>query len=215
MPRTLHKPAGLPVFPPHSDPTGACVLASLRAADPTVTAHDWPDGFEGGIAHRLDVPTSGALLCANTPAELAWIRSRFSEGHLSKTYRFLAAKQVPWREHLCDRPLAHDRRRKQRMIVQRGASTPHRGRWYPAHTTFRHLRDNLWEAVITTGVMHQIRVHAAFVGLPLLGDHLYGGGKVSAAEAGRTFCLHHVGLTDNDALRTAKVPLPKWARPGR
>ena len=59
---TLFKPAGLTVFPPHADPEGDCVLGRLLADDPARAELAWPTGFEGGIAHRLDRSTSGALV---------------------------------------------------------------------------------------------------------------------------------------------------------
>lgn len=212
MPRTLIKPAGLPVFPPHDDPGGSCVLAALLAEEPWRDALPWPAGFEGGLAHRLDVSTSGALLVADDPDELARLRELFAGKRLRKTYRLRVARDVPWDRNACDRAIAHDRRHRRRMVVQRGAGTPHRGRWYEAHTIFARVEGDLWEAVITTGVMHQVRVHAAFLGLPLLGDRLYGGGAPPAdAPAGVTFFLHHVGLAGAD-VATAPVPLPAWAR---
>lgn len=204
MVRTLAKPAGLPVFPPHDDPGGDCLLARLLAEEPERAELAWPRGFEGGIAHRLDTPTSGAVLVAGDPSELAWLRAWFADGRLTKVYRLVVAREPAWDENRCDRPIAHDPRRKARMVVQRGASTPHRGRWYEAHTRFRRLRGPLFEATITTGVMHQIRVHAAFLGIPLLGDRIYGGG------AG-TFCLHHVGATGPGGFRSDPVAHPEWA----
>ena len=94
------------------------------------------------------------------------------------------------------------------MDVRRGQDTPHRGRWLPASTALRRVGAGgglgLWEAVITTGVMHQIRVHAAFVGLALAGDRLYGGGApldaavVPGLPDGVPFLLHHVGLQGED-----------------
>ena len=76
--RTLTKPAGMPVFPPHADPEGPCVLRDLLAREPARGAIAWPEGFAGGIAHRLDVPTSGALWVADTPHELATMRAWFA-----------------------------------------------------------------------------------------------------------------------------------------
>lgn len=211
MATTFCKPAGIPVFPLHGDPTAPCCAHAIAARWPTRSAEPWPAGFDLGIAHRLDIPTSGALLLADTPSELTWLRACFREGSLRKVYRFEAARDVDWKAHTITAPIAHDRRHKSRMIVQRGRSTPHRGSWLPAHTELRHLRDQLWQATITTGVTHQIRVHAAFVGLPLRGDRRYGGGPTPAGFES-AFRLHHVGLTGPSGLRTAAVDLPAWAR---
>lgn len=210
--RTLFKPAGLPVFPPHADPAGACCLRALLAEAPWRAGLPWPDGYAGGIAHRLDVSTSGALLVADHPDELQGLRAAFSGKSLRKRYLLRAARQVSWDRNRCDLPLAHDRRRKRRMIVQRGANTPHRGRWLPARTHFERVTGDLWRAEIDTGVMHQIRVHAAFIGIPILGDALYGGGATPPdAPSGLVFFLHHEGL-DGPGVRTDPVPLPDWAR---
>ena len=99
------------------------------------------------------------------------------------------------------------------MVQQRSAGTPHRGRWYPADTRLRHLGGELWEAVITTGVMHQIRVHAASVGLALTGDRLYGGGASppGGAPEGVAFALHHVGLRGGGLVSPTLAP-PAWWR---
>jgi 23S rRNA-/tRNA-specific pseudouridylate synthase len=202
------------VFPPHADPDGPCLLASLLVAEPWRRALPWPDGFAGGVAHRLDISTSGAVAVADSLDELAELRAWFAGKQLRKTYRLLAAREVPWDDNRCDLPIAHDRRRKSRMVVKRGRSTPHRGRWLEAHTELRRLSGRLWEARMHTGVMHQIRVHCAFLGLPLLGDRRYGGGPTPpTAPAGVTFFLHHVGFTGPGGARTAEVPLPAWATP--
>ena len=210
MLHTLAKPAGLPVFPPHRDPDGDCLLARLLAHEPERAAMPWPDGFAGGLAHRLDVSTSGAVAVADDPDHLAALRAAFAAGALRKRYLFLARHQVGWGHNQCDRPIAHDRRRKRRMVVQRGPHTPHRGRWHPASTTFRQVGPHLWEATMSTGVMHQIRVHAAFVGLVLAGDPVYGGGEPpSGASPEAPFCLHPVGFTG--AFATTPVARPPWA----
>jgi 23S rRNA-/tRNA-specific pseudouridylate synthase len=65
--------------------------------------------------------------------------------------------------------------------------------------------------VIVTGVMHQIRAHAAFVGLALTGDRRYGG-RPTPDGFDAEFRLHHVGLSGPGGLRTEPVPLPAWAR---
>jgi 23S rRNA pseudouridine1911/1915/1917 synthase len=202
-----NKPPGIPVFPPHADPAGDCLLARIGRDDVA-----WPVGFEGGIAHRLDTPTSGQLLAARSPADLGWLRNLFRTRQLRKVYRFVSYGQVAWDEHQVDTPIAHDKRKRSKMLVQRGKNTPHRGKWYPAHTEFRRLSmlqggGALWEAVITTGVMHQIRVHAAWVGIPLHGDKRYGGGD--PVEANVPFFLHHVGLS-GPGLQPQAAPIPDF-----
>jgi 23S rRNA-/tRNA-specific pseudouridylate synthase len=214
---TEDKPPGLPVLPPHGDPPGDCVVARVLTREPARGAIAWPDGFPAGVLHRLDTPTSGAVAFAADLAQHAAVRALFAKGALRKVYRFLAARDVPWDEHGCTAALAHDPRHKNRMVVQRGRDTPHRGRWLEASTTFRRIEGRLFEATITTGVMHQVRVHAAFVGIPLAGDRRYGGGETpDIAPAGATFLLHHVGFSGG-GFETAPVPLPAWAseqRPG-
>lgn len=178
------KPAGVPVFPPHADPAGDCVLRRVLATWPE-RAVGWPPGFEGGIAHRLDTATSGLLLLAATPDDLPAIRGDFREGRLLKRYRFRSSVVPPFAEQVVTVPLAHHPRRSDRMVWQRGPRTDHRGRWYPTWTRFVHLDDADWRAEIRTGVMHQIRVHAAFAGVPLDGDPIYG------VPGTGPFLLHH------------------------
>lgn len=187
----LYKEAGIPVFPPHRDPDGDCLLRRWRAAGGG--AGDWPSGFEGGLAHRLDTATSGIVVAARTPEDLRLLREQFSGGLLRKHYRFASAGEVPWDELLLRTPIAHHPRKKDRMVLQTGPRTSHRGKWYPAWTRFR--RDRGWTAEIRTGVMHQVRVHAAGVGLALTGDLLYGG-------APGPFLLVHVAIAG-----------PGWASP--
>jgi 23S rRNA-/tRNA-specific pseudouridylate synthase len=213
------KPAGLPVFPPHADPGGDCVLARLLEARPEQREPAFPAGFEGGIAHRLDNPTSGALLVARSVEALAEARVSFAEKRLRKDYLFVSAREVPWDRHEVRVELAHDARRHDRMIARRGADTPHRGRWFPAETLLsregRTPMGGLWRATITTGVMHQIRVHAASVGLALRGDRIYGGGApISRDELpdlpdGVPFLLHHLGAVGG-GLPAARCPRPGW-----
>ncbi len=213
MATTVDKPAGISVFPLHAEPDGDCVLLRLLMAEPERTDLEWPSGFEGGIAHRLDISTSGALWVADTPAELADMRARFTSKQLVKTYRIRVARSPVWDVNETDRAIAHDRRRKGRMVVQRGENTPHRGRWYPAKTGFRRVKGALFEVTMHTGVMHQIRVHAAFLGIALLGDRRYGGGPTPEhAPEGVQFYLHHIGLVDAKGWGTDPVPLPDWAR---
>lgn len=169
------------------------MLARLLADEPSREDMPWPEGFEGGIAHRLDTATSGAVLVANSIAELETIREWMATKQLRKTYWLLTDRDVPWDENVCDKAIAHDKRRRGRMVVQRGQNTPHRGKWYPAQTSFRRLIGREFEAVMRTGVTHQIRVHGAFVGIPVVE-------------------LHHVGIIGPCGFKTDDVPAPPWRR---
>jgi 23S rRNA pseudouridine1911/1915/1917 synthase len=211
----LRKPAGIPVFPPHADPTGDCLLRRLIVEAPRQAEIDWPAGFSGGLAHRLDTSTSGLVLAARSESALREIRAAFSSRALNKRYRFVSARAVPWDHHTVTHRLAHDRRRRSRMTYERGASTPHRGRWHDATTSLRRMGSTsdglaIWEATMRTGVMHQIRVHAASVGLALVGDRLYGGGTPHPATPnGVDFLLHHCGFIGPD-LDPPDQPVPAW-----
>jgi 23S rRNA-/tRNA-specific pseudouridylate synthase len=187
------------------------MLARHLRDQPWRLAVGWPVGFEGGIAHRLDSSTSGALVVGDSLEELKAIREDFAQHRMKKTYRFITDRPIEWAENRCGRPIAHAPRHKGRMVVQRSKSTPHRGRWLPADTCFRRLAPGLVEAVIATGVMHQIRVHAAFLGIPLRGDRRYGGGAPIDPNGGLEFCLHHLGLEGPGGFKTDPVPLPEWA----
>lgn len=200
----LAKAPGVTVFPRRAGDGPPSLLERLLAVDPA-QAQAWPEGFEGGLLHRLDTWTSGLVLAARSPDALARGRELFAAHGLRKHYRFASARDVAWDEHRVEHALAHDRKDRRKMVWRRGQSTPHRGSWLPARTDLR--RDGaLWAATMSTGVMHQIRVHAASAGLPLLGDRLYGGGPDPAG--GVRYYLHHVGIDG------WPVPLPTIPAPG-
>ena len=217
----LSKTAGVPVFAPHDGSGGASLYAATLDSHPEQQspsdADEWPAGFAAGIVHRLDTWTSGLVIAARSLEALAAARAAFAEHRLSKGYFFLSDRDVSWDEHRVDHDLAHDRRKRSRMTWKRGQATPHRGQWYQAETRLRRAEQGgggyrLWQATMATGVMHQIRVHAASVGIPLLGDKRYGGGAPMPGSAAEFF-LHHEGLMGPD-LRPPKIPVPDfWPAP--
>ena len=207
----LSKPSGVSCFPYRKDPSKHSML-DLLLRDHPMQRQEWPSGFDGGIAHRLDVSTSGQLLVAKTPEVLAALREDFTNKRLLKRYRFLTSREVSWTEHGISLPLAHHKSNRRKMVVQRGKNTPHRGKWFSANTSFHHLASrggiHLWEATMRTGVMHQIRLHAAIAGLALLGDRLYGGGE-SLTYFPSDFALHHCGI-ESTRWQIRSVCLPEW-----
>ena len=212
----VRKRAGQPVFPWHRRPVWASdddvsVAGQLEIERPEQGELDWPVGFECGIAHRVDVSTSGVIVVARRLEVLTEIRALFVERRLTKRYLMLSDGEVPWNAHTERAALAHHPKSKRKMIAQRTPTTAKRGRWVEAITHFRRVGAGLWEVRIPTGVMHQIRAHAQLVGLPLRGDTLYGGDALSddwlAQHPGVTFFLHAAQIASDDWASPA-LPLP-------
>lgn len=223
----LWKPPGVPVFPPHGgaasedlaeppagDAAGPDSVLAWWSAQPGFPPEAFPVGFEGGIAHRLDTATSGLLVVARSASALGPLRTLFADRRLRKLYVLRSAaspEQAGLTDRVVELPIAHHPKSRRRMIVLDRPTKQHRGRWYPAWTRFTWLGPDpagghLWQAEIRTGVMHQIRVHAQAVGLPLAGDPLYGAGSPGP------FLLHHACVLFPD--REAPVaPLPDGSAP--
>ena len=169
----INKPAGLVVHPGHGNETGTLVNALLaRYPELADMLDDEETQNRLGIAHRLDRGTSGLILAArNKPTLLALMR-QFQERRVDKVYLALLEKRPGSNTGLIDAPIARDSRQRQRMSVRRGGK--------PAQTEFEVLDDDfqgdraLVRLKLLTGRTHQIRVHMAFIGCPVVGDAVYG-----------------------------------------
>lgn len=160
-------------------PAGVAVLAQAGSALPSL-AERFPDWRP---VHRLDNDTSGCLLLAKTDAAYERLRARWQGTEVQKTY--LAIVHGLASAGVIDIPIAHHPRKNNRMIAVPNPQVPHRGQPRPATTTVRVLAHyhpthhrpeplTLVEAGITSGARHQIRVHLAHHGWPIVGDRLYG-----------------------------------------
>jgi 23S rRNA pseudouridine1911/1915/1917 synthase len=167
----LNKPAGVVVHPGAGNATGTIVNA-LLAHDPEIV--DVGDAERPGIVHRLDKETSGVLVIARTAAALADLQTQFKQRAVRKTYLALCIGDVQPERGVIDRPIARDPSHRQRMAIVTG------GR--PAVTRFvvterLRIEDRPYSLVRAhpeTGRTHQIRVHLAALGFPVVGDLLYG-----------------------------------------
>ena len=166
----VDKVAGLVVHPAPGHSTGTLVNA-LLAHLPGLAAGG--DASRPGIVHRLDKDTSGLIVIAKDAATHAALARQMKEHSTVKRYLALVEGHMPAPEGVIDAPIGRDPRHRQRMAL---VSEVNGGR--EARTRFKVLRDvrgrSLVELQLETGRTHQIRVHLASVGHPVVGDSVYG-----------------------------------------
>jgi 23S rRNA pseudouridine1911/1915/1917 synthase len=165
----VDKPAGMVVHPAPGNWTGTLVNALKGRGAPLAESNE--EGREG-IVHRLDKETSGLLLVAKTDRAHRVLGAELQARRIVRRYAALAWGHVSEDRLTVDKPIARDPRDRKRMaIVSRGR---------PARTDFTRLARfdpaDLLRAHLYTGRTHQIRVHLASIGHPVVGDDTYGGG---------------------------------------
>ncbi len=170
----VDKPAGLAVHPGpgHPDRTLVNALLALCPGLPGVGGAVRP-----GIVHRLDKDTSGLMVVAKTDRAHLALSAQIKGRDVTKGYLALAVGLLELHQGVVDAPIARDPRHRQRMAVVLGGRE--------ARTRYRVVErlpgasssaggHSLLEVYLETGRTHQIRVHLAYLGHPLLGDAVYG-----------------------------------------
>ena len=186
----LDKPAGMVVHPAPGNWSGTLVNALLHHCGP-----DLP-GINGvrrpGIVHRLDKDTSGVMVAAKTHRAMTDLQAQFADhgrsGPLERAYRAIVWGAPPRMAGTIDAPLGrHPSRRTAQAVVR--ADAPDARRAITHYRVVERLRErddgrataSLVECRLETGRTHQIRVHMAHLGNPLLGDREYAGGFANRA----------------------------------
>ena len=201
----VNKPVGLVVHPAPGHPDGTLVNALLWHCGDSLS------GINGekrpGIVHRIDRDTSGLIIAAKNDAAHLALAAQLEDHSLARVYECVVQGNLREDEGTIDAPIARNPGDRKKMAVVHGgkrAVTHYTvlGR-YPGYT---HAQCRL-----ETGRTHQIRVHMAYIGHPLVGDTVYGGRAVKAL-AGQ--CLHARKLTfvhprSGEAM-TVECPLPDW-----
>lgn len=201
----VDKPAGLVVHPAAGHESGTLVNAVMGLI---------PDleGIGGelrpGIVHRLDKDTSGLILIAKNERAHRYLQDQFRLREVEKVYLALVDGKPPTPNGRIEAPIARDpAHRKQMAVVPPGKGRDAVTEYFTRETFAQHT---LVEAHPLTGRTHQIRLHLAFVGCPIVGDTLYGRRKVSL-PLHRHF-LHAARLTvrlpGEKHPRTFESPLP-------
>lgn len=163
------------------------------------------NGKRPHLVHRIDAGTSGLVLAAKTKPATAFLSTEFAERRVKKTYLALVQGDLPEVEQgACDAPILKSGRRAEVVGLGQGGDQ--------ALTHWRILSRvggyALVQAEPHTGRMHQIRVHLAHLGCPILGDPIYGRGTETAAR----LMLHAAGLEitfPNHEKRALAAPVPE------
>ena len=202
----VNKPVGLVVHPAPGHPDGTLVNALLFHCGESLSGIN--GALRPGIVHRIDRDTSGLIIAAKNDFAHLSLADQLQDHSLYREYEAVCVGGLKADEGTIDAPIGRHRTDRKKMAVDymqgREAVTHYTvlGR-YPGYT---HLRCRL-----ETGRTHQIRVHMAHVGHPLLGDTVYGG-RAWPGLAGQ--CLHARRLSfthpRSGERLTLECPLPGW-----
>ena len=163
----IDKPAGLVVHPAPGHPAGTLADALRSRGDTwsTVSGEDRP-----GIVHRLDRFTSGLLVVAKTEAAHRALAAQLADRTLGRTYWTMVWGSLAEASGEIDAPIGRDPRHRQRMAVVDSG----RAAQSDFQVVERLAQATVLDVSLRSGRTHQIRVHLAWVGRPVVGDPLYG-----------------------------------------
>ncbi len=202
----INKPKGMVVHPAPGNHTGTLVNALLYYCK------DKLSGIGGvirpGIVHRIDKDTSGLLAVAKNDTAHVGLSAQLQDHSMYRIYYAVVIGTPRTNEGVVDAPIGRSSSdRKKMAVTERGK---------PAVTHFKVLRQfsgySLLECRLETGRTHQIRVHMAHIGHPVLGDEVYGGKRQGFDVSGQ--CLHAKTLcfthpVTNNAVEVS-CDLPKY-----
>lgn len=207
----IHKPEGLPSNPLNAKDEKETAVRFALLKSPKL-AKTFPDSFEPGLLHRLDVLTSGVLLFAKTERAFSRLRNFWKTEAVRKFYVAWVKdehNQLEDESYPVDliHPLAHSLNHRSRMLViDNPKMRLYRGKPLEAHTKIlsstlvpkmNFIRE--LELEILTGAMHQIRAHLSHYGTPILGDELYKGSEFPR------LCLHAARIEIDEVILGKKI----------
>ena len=179
----VNKPRGMVVHPAPGHPDGTLVNALLWHCGDSLS------GIGGekrpGIVHRIDKDTSGLLIVAKNDFAHQALSAQLSDRSLSRVYEAVARGSFREEQGTVARPIGRHPTDRKRMAVTEKNSRPAVTHWevIARYRGYTHIR-----CILETGRTHQIRVHMASIGHPLLGDFTYGAPSPDKGLEGQ--CLH-------------------------
>ncbi len=203
----VNKPKGMVVHPSAGHYSGTLVNAIMYHCRESLS------GINGevrpGIVHRIDMDTTGSLIVCKNDASHIFIAKQIKEHSVNRRYRGIVCGRVKDDEGTIDAPIGrHPIERKKMAINEKNGKN--------AITNYKVLerfeRYTYMEFKLETGRTHQIRVHMASIGHPLLGDTLYSSGKSPYKLQGQTLHAMTIGFVHPTSREYMEVsaPLPEY-----
>ena len=202
----VNKPKGMVVHPANGNPDGTLVNAIMAICKDSLS------GIGGeirpGIVHRLDKDTSGLLIVAKNDMAHVNMSEQIKRHEVKKTYIALVRGVVKENEATIDMPIGRSNSDRKKMAVTKN------GKNAVTHIKVlkRYDKYTLLEINIETGRTHQIRVHLAYIGYPVIGDYIYSNGKNEFGIVGQ--CLHAKSLEFKHPITgkdmKLEAPLPEY-----
>ena len=182
----VNKPKGLVVHPAPGHPDGTLVNALLHHCAGSLSGIG--GALRPGIVHRIDRDTSGLIIAAKNDYAHQCLSAQLQDHSLARTYECVVVGNLKADSGTVDAPIGrHPVDRKKMAVVANGRPAITHWEVIARYGGYTHVRCRL-----ETGRTHQIRVHMAHIGHPILGDTVYGAKRAVPGLQGQ--CLHAVGL---------------------
>lgn len=203
----VNKPVGMVVHPAPGHPDGTLVNALLWHCGSSLS------GINGqlrpGIVHRIDRDTSGLIIAAKNDVAHLSLAAQLQDHSLSRCYDAVAVGTFREDAGTVNAPIGRDSKNRLKMAVDYKGGRPAVTHWFVCERFSGYTR---LECRLETGRTHQIRVHMAYLGHPLLGDTVYGSKKPWRGLTGQ--CLHAKYLRFSHPITGQLIeltcPLPDW-----
>ena len=191
----INKPSGMVVHPANGNESGTLVNALLYHCKDSLS------GINGvirpGIVHRIDKDTSGLLVVAKNDESHIFLSSLLKDHGIKRVYHAILVGHLKESSGTVDAPIArHPVDRKKMAVVKGGKESITHYQVICEYPSFTYAKMEL-----ETGRTHQIRVHMSYIGHPIIGDTVYGGGKTQFEKA-------NASLLDGQMLHAKKLSFP-------